>query len=60
MGLSQSVVWLIEFITRITIHCYTQIINALGLSEKIFLCFSYSKSVGSNDSGEVPSFTPGT
>ena len=28
--------WLIVFITRITIHCYTQIINALGLSEKKF------------------------
>ena len=28
--------WLIGFITRITIHCYIQIINALGLSEKVF------------------------
>ena len=28
--------WLIGFITRITIHCCTQIINALGLSEKKF------------------------
>ena len=33
--------WLIGFITRITIHCYTQIINGLGLSEKKFLFYVF-------------------
>ena len=47
-------------VDRITIHCYTQIINALGLSEKkFFLCFSYSKSMGTSDPGEGPAFTQG-
>ena len=27
--------------------------------EVSFLCFSYSKSMGTNDPGEGPSFTPG-
>ena len=36
------------FIQRTTIHCYTQNMKALGhvVSEKIFLCFSHCKSMG--------------
>ena len=43
-------VWLAGFIKGITKHCYTQNINALGLmvSEKIFLCSSYCKSMRAN------------
>ena len=36
--------WLAGFIKRTTIHCYTQIMKALGLvisEKKIFLCFSH-------------------
>ena len=40
--------WLVGFIKRTTIHCYTQNMKALGLvvSEKIFLlCFSHCMSM---------------
>ena len=44
--------WLAGFIKGITKHCYTQNIKALGLmvpEKKIFLCFTYCKSMGAND-----------
>ena len=36
--------WLVGFIKRTNIHCYTQNMKALGLvvlEKKIFLCFSH-------------------
>ena len=39
--------WLAGFMKAIAKHCFTQNKHALGLmvSEKIFLCFSYYKSM---------------
>ena len=44
--------WLAGFVTRTTIHCYTQNMKALGLvvsEKKIFLCFPHCMSMGAND-----------
>ena len=41
--------WLAGFIKGIAKHCYTQNIKTLGLTvseKKIFLCFSYCRSMG--------------
>ena len=40
--------WLAGFIKRVTKHCFTQNIKALGLtvSEKIFLCFPHYNPTG--------------
>ena len=52
--------WLAGFIKWTTIHCYRQNMKALGLvvSEKIFLCFSHCKSMGSNDPRDGAIFDP--
>ena len=55
--------WLAGFMKGIAKYCYTQNIKALGLivsEKKIFLFFTYCKSMGANDPGAWPIWTPGT
>ena len=58
------VAWLVGFIKRTTIHCYTQNMKALGrvVSEKkiFYMFFFHYKSMGANDPpGAGPFLTPG-
>ena len=53
--------WLARSIKGINNHCYTQNILALGLivsEKKIFLRFSYCKSMGANDPRGVANLDP--
>ena len=48
-------------VVRITKHCYTQNIKALGFvvsEKKIFFMFSYCKSMGANDPRGVANLDP--
>ena len=51
--------WLEGIMKGIAKHCYTQNIKALGLMRRIFVCFYYYTSMGANDPGACPIWTPG-